>query len=163
MSSRFPVLVFCEGSQQFSSWCHENQVNRNDRAKVVYLHSVEQLRGSINPQVVYFGTPQNRRDYQEVKNMIIRNTRPIDSKESNYELKKREIFERIENAVRNFCIENKAEPKTLKVSSFNYMLLKNVYLSDFNRAVEKKDTFKIYGMEIVLTYGLTDEQIKAYE
>ena len=63
------TVVFCENYLQFEHYCRENNISRNNR-NVIFASDSHSIRGLQGFETIYYGTPERRRDYREMRDML---------------------------------------------------------------------------------------------
>lgn len=63
------TFIFAGSYDQFLSWCYENKINPHNRW-YRYLSRIEHLMGLNDFEVVFYGTPEHRKDFFEIYDEI---------------------------------------------------------------------------------------------
>lgn len=69
------LYVIANGYVQFLEYCRFNKVNPHSHM-VVYVDDAKKICGVINPNVVFYGTYHDRKDINELKDIIKAHSRP---------------------------------------------------------------------------------------
>ncbi len=64
------IYIFCFTMDEHRAFCTENYI-RQGNPEYVYLERSQDLRGVSNPVIGFYGSPQKRRDFFEIKRMIV--------------------------------------------------------------------------------------------